>query len=37
MISFFHLNFLNAQGVLTQKIYNVHAIFHKFSDVKGAL
>ena len=33
MICFFHLNFLNAQGILAQKIYNVHAIFCQFSDV----
>ena len=32
---FFHLNFLNAPGILAQKIYNPHAIFHQFSDVKN--
>ena len=32
---FFHLNFLNAGGSLAQKIYNVHAIFHQFSDIKN--
>ena len=31
----FHLNFLNAQGILAQKIYNPHAIFRQFSDVKN--
>ena len=31
---FFHLNFLNAQGILAQKFYNGHAIFCQFSDVK---
>ena len=31
---FFHLNFLYVQGILTQKIYNVHNIFRQFSDVK---
>ena len=30
---FFHLNFLNAQGILGQKIYNLHAIFHQFPDI----
>ena len=33
---FFHLNFLNAQGILAQKIYNVHTIFRQFSDVKNS-
>ena len=32
---FFHLNFLNARGILAQKIYNAHAIFRQFSDVKN--
>ena len=32
---FFHLNFLNVQGILAQKIYDAHAIFHHFSDVKN--
>ena len=32
---FFHLNFLNAWGILAQKIYNAHAIFRQFSDVKN--
>ena len=32
--SFFHLNFLNALGILAQQIYNAHAIFHQFSEVK---
>ena len=31
---FFHLNFLNARGILAQKIYNVHPIFCHFSDIK---
>ena len=31
---FFYLNFLNAQGILAQKIFNVHAIFRQFSDIK---
>ena len=32
---FFHLNYLNAQGILAQKIYSARAIFHQFSDVKN--
>ena len=32
---FFHLNFLNEQGTLAQKIYNVHTIFCQFFDVKN--
>ena len=32
---FFHLTFLNAQGILAQKIYNAHAIFCQFSDFKN--
>ena len=32
---FFHLNFLNAQGILAQKIYNARAIIHQFSEVKN--
>ena len=32
---FYHLNFLNVQGILAQKIYNVRAIFCQFSDVKN--
>ena len=31
---FFHLNFLNAQGTFAQNIYDVHAIFRQFSDIK---
>ena len=31
---FFHLNFLNVQGILAQKIYNAHAIFCQFSVTK---
>ena len=34
---FFHLNFLNARGILAQKIYNVRVIFHSFSDVKNGV
>ena len=32
---FFHLNFLNARGILAQKIYNASAIFRQSSDVKN--
>ena len=32
---FFHLNFLNAWGILAKKIYNVHTIFCQFSDAKN--
>ena len=32
---FFDLNFLYAQGILAQKIYNAHTIFHKFSNFKN--
>ena len=32
---FFHLNFLNARGILTQKIYNARAIFRQFSDINN--
>ena len=31
----FHLNFQNVQGILVQKTYNGHAIFHQSSDVKN--
>ena len=31
---FFHLNFLNKRGFLTQKIYNVHTIFVTFLTLK---
>ena len=34
-VFFFHLNFLNVQGILAQKINNVHAIFCQFSDFKN--
>ena len=34
-VFFFHLNFLNVRGILAQKIYDAHAIFHHFSDVKN--
>ena len=30
---FFHVNSLNARGILAQKIYNVQTIFRQFSDV----
>ena len=30
---FFHQNVLNVPGNLGQKIYNMHAICHQFSDV----
>ena len=30
---FLHLNFLNVRGTLAQKIYNVNAIFRRFSGV----
>ena len=32
---FFHLNFLNAQGILAQKIYKLWTIFCQFSDIKN--
>ena len=32
---FFHLNFLNPQVILVQKIYNVHVLFCRFYDVKN--
>ena len=32
---FFDLNFLNAQGILAQKIYNAHTIFREFSSIKN--
>ena len=32
---FFHLNLLNAWGILAQKIYNAYAVFYQFSDVKN--
>ena len=32
---FFRLNFPNARGNLAQKMYNTHAFFHQFSDVKN--
>ena len=32
---FLHLNFLNARGILAQKIHNADAIFRQFSDVKN--
>ena len=33
--AFFDLNFLYAQGILVQKIYNVHTIFRQFSNFKN--
>ena len=33
--AFFQLNFLNARGILAQKIYNAHTIFRQFSDIKN--
>ena len=32
---FFDLNFLNAQGILAQKIYNTRTIFREFSSIKN--
>ena len=32
---FFHVNFLNAQGMLAQGIYDVDTVFCQFSDVKN--
>ena len=31
---FFNQNFLNARGILAQRIYNARAIFCQFCDVK---
>ena len=31
---FFHLNFLNVQGILAQKVYDANTIFRQFSDIK---
>ena len=33
--AFLDLNFLYAQGILVQKIYNVHTIFRQFSNFKN--
>ena len=33
--TFFQLNFLNVQGIFSQKKYIVIAIFRQFSDVKN--
>ena len=33
--AFFDLNFLYAQGILAQKIYNAHTIFRQFSNFKN--
>ena len=30
--AFFYIKFLNARGILAQKIYNAYAIFCHFSD-----
>ena len=35
MTCFFELNFLNARGILAQKIYNAHTIFFQFSNIKN--
>ena len=35
MMHFFHLNFLNALGILAQGIYNACTIFYQFSAVKN--
>ena len=35
--AFFHLNFLNATGILAQKIYDARATFRQFSDVKDGM
>ena len=32
---FFQPNFLIVQGILVQKIYNAHAIFCQFSNIKN--
>ena len=32
---FFDLNLLNAQGILAEKICNVHTIFRQFSNIKN--
>ena len=32
--AFFHLNLLNAQGILAQGIYDTRVVFRQFSDVK---
>ena len=32
---FFDLNFLNAQGILAQKIYNAHTIFGEISSIEN--
>ena len=31
----FHLSFLNARGILAQKIYNARTIFRQFSEIKN--
>ena len=31
----FHLNFLNVQGILAQKLYDANTIFRQFSDIKN--
>ena len=35
MTRFYDLNFLNARGVLAQKIYNAHTIFFQFSNTEN--
>ena len=32
---FFDRHFLNAQGILAQKIYNAHTTFRQFSTIKN--
>ena len=32
---FFHLNFLNARGILVQGVYNAYTMFHQFSEIKN--
>ena len=32
---FFDLNFLNAKGILAQKIFNAHTLFRQFSSIKN--
>ena len=36
-MGFFHLNFLNARGILAQGIYYGSTIFRQFSDVKSGV
>ena len=34
-VFFFYLDFLNARGILAQKMYNAHTIFCQFSNIKN--